>query len=62
MNLNDIINYQKMYLREQIAELNERTIQIAHDHPTDYHEREDYQGYVNLRARLIAEKEKGANA
>lgn len=62
MNLNDILNCRKMYLREQIAAINEHTIQIAHDHPEDYHEREDYQGYVNLRARLIAEKEKGANA
>ena len=47
-----------MILSDQIAELNERTIQIARDHPEDYHHREDFQGYVNLRARLIAEAEK----
>lgn len=50
-----------MILSDQIAEINKHTRKIAHDHPEDYDHRDDFQGYVNLRARLIAEAEKEQN-
>ena len=63
MNLKNIVdpfikNKLSKEFTNQFLSLNESALNIFNLDPDNYHRRRDYQGIVDLRSRIIAEKEK----